>query len=255
MTGAGQGSATTPPRQAASRRDIAGSLVLGLLLALGLAALGYLLADGLLRFKALDRTVTVKGLAEREVAADLVIWPIKFSAADNDLGALYARLEIQHAEVATFLREGGFAAEDFSVSAPAIVDRKAQGFGDSAQAEFRYAGSLTVTVYSRDVARVLASMHQLTELGRKGIAISGQDYGARPEFLYTGLNAIKPAMIEEATRNAREVAAKFAQDSDSRLGKIRTASQGLFSIQDRDSNTAHVKKVRVVSTVVYYLVD
>ena len=102
---------------------------------------------------------------------------------------------------------------------------------------------------------MLQAMRRLTELGKQGIAIAGEDYGVRTEFLYTALNDIKPAMIEEATRNAREVAAKFAQDSESRLGKIRTANQGLFSIQDRDSNTAHIKKVRVVSTVEYYLVD
>ena len=87
------------------------------------------------------------------------------------------------------------------------------------------------------------------------MAVTGQNYQAQPQFLFTGLNQIKPAMIEEATRNAREVAEKFAQDSSSKLGKIRTARQGQFSINDRDSTTAHIKKVRVVSTVEYYLAD
>ena len=98
-------------------------------------------------------------------------------------------------------------------------------------------------------------MTQLVELGKQGVAIAGADYEARTQFLFTRLNDIKPDMIEAATRNAREVATRFAQHSDSRLGKIRRASQGQFSIDDRDSNTPHIKKVRVVSTVEYYLSD
>jgi uncharacterized protein len=233
----------------------AGAMVLGVLLALGLAVLGYQLADGLLRFKGTERAVTVKGLAEREVAADTAIWPIRFNAADDDLASLYSMLERQGGLVTAFLQEAGFAQEEITQSAPAIVDRRAQGYGNPAAQDLRYAGNATVTVYTREVERVRQAMRRLTDLGKQGIAIAGQDYGVRTEFLYTALNDIKPAMIEEATRNAREVASKFAQDSESRLGKIRTASQGLFSIQDRDSNTPHIKKVRVVSTVEYYLID
>lgn len=233
----------------------AAALVLGVLLAVGLGVLGHQLADGLLRFKGAERAVTVKGLAEREVAADTAIWPIRFSAADDDLENLYATLEDQGGLVTAFLQQEGFAADEISQSAPAIVDRRAQGYGNPTAQDLRYAGHATVTVYTRDVQRVRQATRRLTGLGKQGIAIAGQDYGVRTEFLYSNLNEIKPAMIEEATRNAREVAAKFAQDSDSRLGKIRTASQGLFSIQDRDSNTPHIKKVRIVSTIEYYLVD
>ncbi len=233
----------------------ASAMVLGVLLALGLAALGYQLADGLIRFKAAERAVTVKGLAEREVAADTAIWPIRFNAADDDLENLYSVLEHQGQLVTAFLKDASFPEEEITLSAPAIIDRRAQGYGNPAAQDLRYAGNVTVTVYTREVERVRQAMRRLTDLGKQGIAIAGQDYGVRTEFLYTGLNDIKPAMIEEATRNAREVAAKFAQDSDSRLGKIRTANQGLFTIQDRDSNTPHIKKVRVVSTIEYYLVD
>jgi len=233
----------------------AAAMVLGMLLAVGLGVLGYLLADGLVRFKAMDRTVTVKGLAEREVPADVAIWPVRFNVAGNDLEDLYAVLERQGEQVMAFLRGAGFAPEELTLSAPAITDKRAQGYGNLNANDLRYAGSVTVTVYTGEIERVRQAMRRLTELGKQGIALSGQDYGVRTEFLYTGLNDIKPAMIEEATRNAREVARKFAEDSDSRLGKIRTAQQGLFSIQDRDSNTPHIKKVRVVSTVEYYLVD
>ncbi|MCB1803258.1 MAG: SIMPL domain-containing protein [Gammaproteobacteria bacterium] len=238
-----------------SSRGALQALLLGGLLAVGLGTLGYQLADGLLRFKAAERVVTVKGLAEREVAADTAIWPVRFNAADDDLQALYATLESQSAAVTRFLQEVGFAAEDISLSAPAIIDRRAQGYGNPAAQDLRYAGTVTITVYTRDVARVGQATRRLTELGKQGIALVGEDYGVRTDYQYTALNDIKPAMIEEATRNAREVAARFAQDSDSRLGKIRTANQGLFTIQDRDSNTPQIKKVRVVSTVEYYLVD
>jgi hypothetical protein len=98
-------------------------------------------------------------------------------------------------------------------------------------------------------------MSKIIELGKQGIAISQQDYQSRTEFLFTNLNAYKPVMIEEATKNAREVAEKFAQDSHSKLGKIKKASQGQFSISDRDESTPHIKKIRVVSTIEYYLSD
>ncbi len=229
--------------------------MLGLFLALGLAALGYLLAEGIVRFKTLERTVTVKGLAEREMAADVAVWPIRFSEAANDLGSLYATLQQKNGLISQFLQQAGLADDEISVSAPAVIDRQAQAYHDGGRSEFRYIGTSTITVYSSQVERVREAMRNLTTLGEQEIAISGEDYGGRPEFLFTELNTIKPAMIEEATKNAREVAEKFARDSDSRLGKIRTASQGLFSIQDRDTNTPHIKRVRVVSTVEYYLVD
>ncbi|MCB1786728.1 MAG: SIMPL domain-containing protein [Gammaproteobacteria bacterium] len=238
-----------------SSQGPAAAMVLGVLLAVGLALLGYQLADGLMRFRATERTVTVKGLAEREVAADIAIWPIRFSVAGDDLEPLYASLERQGDLVIGFLRNAGFAADEITLSPPAIVDRRAQAYGNPGPQDLRYAGSVSVTVYTKEVERVRQAMRGLTDLGKQGIAIAGQDYGVRTEFLYTDLNDIKPAMIEEATRNAREVATKFAQDSSSRLGKIRAASQGLFTIQDRDSNTPYIKKVRVVSTVEYYLVD
>ena len=98
-------------------------------------------------------------------------------------------------------------------------------------------------------------MGLLAELGREGIVFNRDDYEAKPEYIFTRLNEVKPVMIEEATRKARAVALKFAQDSQSKLGKIKRASQGQFSISDRDKSTPHMKRVRVVSTVEYYLSD
>jgi hypothetical protein len=232
-----------------------GLAALGLLVACGLTLLGFQLARGLVAFKALERTVTVKGLAEREVEADIAIWPITFSEADNDLGALFATIERHNALIVAFLEGQGFAREDVSIASPTVVDRQAQGYNAGDRLPFRYAAQSTVTVYTRNVDQVRASMNQLVALGKQGIALGGAGYQAQTEFIFTRLNDIKPAMIEEATRNAREVAAKFAADSDSRLGKIKTALQGQFSITDRDRSTPYIKKVRVVSTVAYYLAD
>ncbi|MGD2074108.1 MAG: SIMPL domain-containing protein [Gammaproteobacteria bacterium] len=237
------------------RNGIGAAFVLGAFLCAGLIGLGVVASDGVMQVKALERSVTVKGLAEREVPADVAIWPIRFNEVGNDLVALYEAIQGQNSLVIAFLEQHGFEDREISVSAPAITDRQAQTYPGAAELEYRYAGASTVTVYSRDVDRVRTTITRLVELGKRGVAIAGADYDARPQFLFTGLNDIKPEMIEAATRNARQVANKFAEDSDSRMGKIRRASQGQFSISDRDSNTPHIKKVRVVSTVEYYLSD
>jgi len=231
------------------------SLILGLCLVAGLALLGHLLGSSLIRFKAFERTVSVKGLSEREVPADIAIWPIQFTAADNDLTALYNRLEDDTRRILGFLAANGFEKSEITVSTPAIFDKLAQQYGSGEKMEIRYTANQTVTVYSEKIDAVRATMNQLVELGKGGIVFSGGNYESRTEFLFTGLNDVKPAMIEEATRQAREVAEKFARDSRSRLGKIKNAQQGQFSIADRDKNTPHIKKVRVVSTIEYYLSD
>lgn len=236
-------------------KRIAESFILGALLCAGLIVSAYVISEGFTRFKAYERTVVVKGLAEREVRADVAIWPITFSVAADDLSFLIDALTKQNAVVEDFLQQKGFTKKEISVSAPSVVDRHAQGYGDASRYRFRYTGRSTVSVYSENIEQVRLARERLSELGSRGIAIAGENYEARTEYLYTKLNEVKPAMIEEATNNARAVAEKFAADSGSRLGKIKRASQGQFSINDRDSNTPYVKKVRVVSTLEYYLVD
>lgn len=228
---------------------------LGVCFLLGLLGLGYQLGQAVLGVKALERSVTVKGLSEREFNADIVIWPIQFAAAGNDLAGLYDSIEANTASIRAFLQDNGFSADEITVSAPVITDRSAQQYGSNDRAEFRYAANQAVTVYSGkiDVARTL--MTRLPELGKQGIVLTGNNYQAQTEYLFTRLNEVKPEMVEEATHKAREVAEKFAANSQSRLGKIRRASQGQFSIEDRDKNNPHIKKVRVVSTVEFYLSD
>ena len=238
-----------------NERNIISAVLLGTLLCVGLATMGLLLSEGIIKFRDMERVVSVKGLSERDMPADVAIWPIRFSEVSNDLSELYGSLESKNDKVNTFLRQQGFKVDEISVSVPAIQDRQAQGFSEEQVRNGRYAGTSTLTVYSNDIEMVRKAMSNLAQLGQNGIAISGQDYDVKTQFLFTKLNDIKPAMIEEATRNAREVAEKFAHDSGSKLGKIKRASQGQFSIDDRDSNTPYIKKVRIVSTVEYYLVD
>jgi len=238
-----------------SQTSKASAIILGVSLVIGLAVLGSLFRDTVLAHKRLDRSVTVKGLSEREYNADVVIWPIQFSVASNDLGQLYQTIDDQAAKVRGFLEGNGIAAAEISTAPPAITDKSAQQYNANAQPEFRYAGVQTVNVYSTNVEGVRAVMGKLLQLGKQGIAFTGDQYNSQTDYLFTRLNEVKPEMIEEATRNAREVAQKFAEDSDSTLGKIRRASQGQFSISARDRNNPHIKRVRVVSTVEYYLSD
>ncbi|MBN2706588.1 MAG: SIMPL domain-containing protein [Deltaproteobacteria bacterium] len=231
------------------------ALIIGLALFGGLIGMALLLGNAALSIKERERSVNVKGLAERELPADVVIWPIQFTAADNNLQKLYLTLADNAGKIRQFLIDKGLSTDEITVNPPAITDKSAQSYGGSQAPEFRYSALQTVTVYSGKVDQVRALMSQLTELGREGIVFNSDNYEARPEYIFTRLNEIKPAMIEEATRKARDVALKFAADSSSRLGKIRQASQGQFSISDRDKSTPYIKRIRVVSTVEYYLAD
>jgi uncharacterized protein len=233
---------------------VKGSLALGGLIALGLALMGYLLGSSAIRFKEYERLVSVKGLSEREVPADIVVWPIHFTGANSDLTAIYSKLEADKKQILAFLESKGFGQNEITIAAPTLTDKLAQRYGGNEQIQLRYTASQAITVYSGKIDLVRKSQNDLAELGKKGIAFGGAEYQGT-EYLFTKLNDIKPAMIEEATRKAREVAEKFAADSNSKLGKIKSAYQGQFTVGDRDSNTPHIKNVRVVSTVEYYLSD
>ena len=143
----------------------------------------------------------------------------------------------------------------FSISPPSVTDKSAQQYGSNQKPPFRYTALQTVTVYSDKIDLVRTAKNSLSELGKLGIVFTGGDYQSQTEYIFTRLNEIKPEMIQEATTQARQVAIKFAEDSQSKLGKIKKASQGQFSINPRDRNNPHIKKLRVVSTVEYYLSD
>lgn len=231
------------------------AFILGIFVFFGLSALGYLLGNAAIGYKQYDRSVTVKGLSEHEYEADIVIWPIQFTAAGNDLESLYGSIEENTSMIKGFLEKHGINPDEITFASPAITDKSAQQYGNSAKPEFRYTAMQTVTVYSRNIETARSVMSLLSDLGKMGIVFTGENHQSQTEYIFTRLNEVKPEMIEEATREAREVAQKFAADSQSKLGKIKKASQGQFSINARDRNNPHIKKVRVVSTIEYYLSD
>lgn len=232
-----------------------GLTIIGAAIFLGLVAFGFIMSNAAITFKEYERTVTVKGLAEQEHLADIVIWPIQFTEASNQLEDIYTSLENSGEKVKSFLMDRGISEDEISISTPLVTDKSAQRWGGPNEAEFRYVATQTVTVYSENVEQVRTVMNQLADLGKQGIALSGDEYQVQTEYLFNSLNEIKPEMIEAATKEARAVAEKFAEDSNSELGKIKTAYQGQFSISPRDKNNPHIKNIRVVSTVVYYLSD
>lgn len=218
---------------------------------IGLIVLGAMLPKTAKVLKSFDRTVDVRGLCEREVPADKLIWPIQFKVGGNDLGDVYREVESKNAKVRKFLTDGGISADEITIGTPSVSDKYSQEYG-SYDRVYRYLATSTITVSTKDVEKGRALMDKQRNLIRDGI-VPENGWDCHPTFLFEGLNEIKPEMIQEATRNAREVAQKFADDSGSKLGKIRNATQGYFSIEDRDSNTPSIKKVRVVTNVCYYL--
>jgi hypothetical protein len=230
------------------------ALILGAFICIGMVAMGMVLGSSAIRFKEYERVVTVKGLAEQEVPADIAVWPIRFAVANNDLTELYATVQANTQQIVSYLQAAGFTAEEITTAPPVVTDKYAQEYGGQ-EINMRYTAAQVITVYSNKIDAVRAAQANLAELGKKGIALGGNEYGQKTQFLFSGLNSIKPAMIEEATRNARSVAEQFASDAQSHVGKLKSANQGQFTIEDRDSNTPYLKKVRVVSTVEYYLAD
>ncbi|MCL4721285.1 MAG: SIMPL domain-containing protein [Gammaproteobacteria bacterium] len=228
-----------------------GSVVGALVLALGIALAGYLVGDALRQSRSAERQVTVRGFAEREVPANLVLWPIVFSVTSNDLVTLQQRADDGVARVLGFLGDD-FPREQVSVSAPRVQDREAQGMMSDGRRMDRYTAEVTVTVRTDRIDVARQSMQRSGELVKQGVAVI-RSYEYNTQYLYTELEKVKPAMIAEATRDARRAAEQFAQDSGSSVGAIRRAQQGLFSVEDRDQFSPEIKRVRVVTTVDYYL--
>ena len=223
------------------------------LVAAAIIILGLCLKAGIDNFSNRDRVVTVRGLCEKEVTANLVTWPIVTKEMGNDLTAIYDKIQQTNATITQFLTSNGISSEEILINPPAVEDRQANMYSNTDVLKWRYTVTNVIVVTSSKVQQVNDLMRKQPELMRKGIAVVAGDYEYRTSYDYTDLNSIKPQMIAEATRNAREAADKFAADSGSDLGKIKTASQGQFSITDRDKYTPYVKNVRVVTSITYYL--
>lgn len=216
----------------------------------GLTLLGFFISKGLTKIANQEQYVTVKGLAEREVLANKVVWPLPYKCVSNDMQKLYGEIEKNKNIVLSYLKDGGITDSEIVISAPAVTDRLAQSYVPD-NIQFRYQAEAVITVISPQVEKVIELMGKQIELMKDGVIISNE-YNYQTQFEYTALNDIKPEMVEEATRNARAVAQKFAEDSDCELGNIRQATQGQFSISS-DETTPQIKNIRVVTTVKYAL--
>ncbi|MBV9444257.1 MAG: SIMPL domain-containing protein [Acidobacteriaceae bacterium] len=246
-----------------SRGDL---VILGLFLALGLIVGGWLLGAQIKATRLADRYVAVKGLVERTVKSDLAIWPLNYKEAGDDLTALYAKTEADKQTLLQFLAQQGIQPSEIELGITRVVDTQANEFGGPNRPPHRYIVEQEITVRTSRVDQVFAAAQKTMQLLQKGIVLSTNP-GAGVSYKFTGLNSIKPDMITEATRNARAAAARFAADSGSKVGAIRQANQGVFSILPADQagggndyagggpgGESSIKKtVRVVTSVDYYL--
>lgn len=236
------------------KSNVLAYLVLGVTLGVGLLLLGIQIKRGFNDVSENRRIVSVRGLAEKEVSANKVTWPIVSKEVGNDLPTIYGRLEETNRIILTFLKDNGISDQEISINAPQVLDLQADRY-NSGDTPFRYNVTNVIVVTSSQVEKINALVKRQVELLKQGVAIVAGDYQFQIQYEYTDLNAIKPDMIADATRNAREAAIKFADDSQSKLGKIKSASQGQFSIEDRDQYTPYIKRIRVVNYVEYFLND
>ncbi len=224
----------------------------GVLISAALVAGAWILGSAVKDFRSYDRFVSVRGFAEREVPADLAYWPISFSASGNDLQIIQQELDQSAEAVFSFLENHGLGQAEVSISAPRITDHHAYGVSEQHRPANRFTAQSVITVRTGRAEAVKKAMAAAGELVAKEVVLI-HSYEFQPRFEFTKLAEIKPEMIALATQDARNAARQFARDSDSNVGAIRRASQGLFTINDRDPFTPEIKQVRVVTSVDYFL--
>lgn len=230
------------------------------LIAAGIVAGGWFVGRGFAEARLADRYVTVKGLAERPVKADTALWPIRFVATSDKLAEAQGKLADDAAKVRRFLEDAGLPDSMVRVQSIGVVDQYAQPWRNG-PVQSRYVLTETLAVRTTDVDRVADASQRIGALVQDGVALSHDGPTNGPIYVFTGLNAIKPAMIAEAIRNARAGAEQFARDSGRHVGGIRQASQGVFEILPRDAAPGFDeagqidKTVRVVSTVRFDILD
>jgi uncharacterized protein len=225
-----------------------------LLLALGVAAAGWTVGDGLQRFKLEDRSVTIKGLAEADVESDFAAWNLTFRRAGSAFADVQQALADDRARVTRFLTDAGFTADEVEIRPLQVQDAYSREYGAGNQ-PLRYTGSGMVIVKSPRVELVEATALGIDPLIEAGVEIEG---GSGPRYQLRGFNEVKPTLLAEATRNAREQAEKFAAEAGAKVGALRSANQGVIRItgsdgSDWDDGSSRVKRLRVVSTFEYAL--
>ena len=243
-----------------------GVLLLGVLLAIGMIAGAWILGSEIKATRLSDRYVAVKGLVERKVKSDLAIWPLTYKEAGDDLSLLYAKTENDKKTILQFLDQQGIQSSEIELGIVRVVDTQANEYGEANRAPHRYIVEQRITVRTPRVDQIAAAAQKTMLLLQKGIVLNS-DPNQSLTYKFTSLNSIKPDMITEATRNARAAADRFASDSGSKVGIIRQANQGVFSILPADqasepgeagegafgADSSLMKTVRVVTSVEYYL--
>ena len=235
-------------------------LLPALVLAVGLTFGGWFVGNGFARGRTSDRFVEVKGLAEREVMADLALWPLRYVSTGDDLGVAQAGITRSTRQVLAFLSRHNIDTSGVQLQALEVSDAFANRFPGE-RGGTRFVIQQTVMVRSPNPEVVMAASQQVSELVAVGVVLSASgEYGlGGPTFVFTRLNQLKPSMVAEATANARAAAEQFAKDSRSGRGEIRRANQGVFVILPRDqapgiNESGQLQKIlRLVSTVQYAL--
>lgn len=224
------------------------------ILAVAIIALGSLLKCGIDNFVNKDRKVTVKGLAEMEIPANKVTWPIVSKLIGNDMQQLYRDINHTNSIIESFLKKKGITDAEISINPPVVIDMNAERY-TSERSSYRYNITSVITVTSTHVDKVRSIIAQQGQLLQDGVAIVDGGFDMPIVYEYTSFSQIKPKMMQQAIENAKTTAEQFAKNSDSKLNKIVSADQGQFSIDNRDNNTPYIKKLRVVTTVTYSLKD
>ena len=246
-------------------QSVRAAIIVGCCLIVGLTAAGYFIGRGTARFKSEVRTVTVKGLVEREVNADEAVWTLSLRRAGDDLGEAHRRISKDRDAVLAFLRKQGFGDDEISRQPTRTVDKLAREFGQPQATErFRFLVTSAIVVRTDNVEQVQKSLGATEELLKAGVILDGEREGsaANPRYLVSKFNELRPQLLAAATKNARAIAQQFAADSGVSVGKIHSANQGSIQIFGSDGNdesgpysltSAPVKKIRVVSTFEFEL--
>ena len=229
-------------------------IIAAALIAIGIICLGWFIKSGIDNFANKDRKVNVKGLAEQEVEADKVTWPIVSKEVGNDLPELYNRIGSTQQKIKAFLMRNGIKETELTENAPQVVDLQAREYSDNNK-PYRYIVTSVITVTSQNVKQVRAIIARQGDLLKEGVAIVDGGYENPVKYEFVSFREMKPKMMQEAIENAEKTAQQFAENSHSKIDKIVSADQGQFSIDNRDENTPYIKKVRVVTTVTYSLKD
>jgi uncharacterized protein len=235
------------------------NIIAGGLIGLGVACGGFLAGESLVKSRLGFRTVTVKGLSERDVKADLGFWPVRFVVTGPTLEEARAALVISETAVKAFLTSRGFTGQDLQVQNIQVEDRLAGYNNQGVPPESRFVLTEDILVKSSEVEKLADASRMIGDLLKSGVVFSSDAYNAGPSFIFTDVNKLKGDMLTEATKRAREAADKFAQESGAKVGDIQNANQGIIEINpavaipnDRPERQID-KKVRVVTTITYFL--